>query len=96
MKKNLISTLNNYCSLPWSRHTLLGYFAEIFYNFWYCVCYLSTHGAHLMLFISVCSHHMAFHAIFKRSIDNLNNIEGMRCDKKFLIGLIRFHMSVKE
>lgn len=76
--------------MPWNQTTLLGYFGESFIVAVDCTSYLFTTGVFLLLFLSLCIHHQAFHKMFKHSIDTLNQCDKNCCDEKYLCGLIRF------
>lgn len=92
----------NLLSLPWDQSSVVGYLGEVFHITIATKVYLIVNGVPLMLFISICTQHRAFYPIFKHSIDKWNardkiqQIQHHRDGKKFICGLIRFHLSVKE
>lgn len=85
-------------SLPWNQKNLLGYFAEVIFNIHIANGYLLINGSMLLLFISLCYHHLAFYKMFKHTLQKLNepNKRGDN-EHQLLCGeLIRFHNLVKE
>lgn len=78
-------------SLPWNQTTYLGYFAELLLLIPLAYGYMIINGTFLLLFISICMHHQAFHKMFKQSTNRTD-----KCDSKFLCDLMRFHVLAKE
>ena len=52
-------------------------------------------GTILLLFSSVCLHHLAFYKMFEHTLHQLDQPRNKRNDKKLLCELIRFHNTVK-
>lgn len=80
------------CSWPWNQATFMGYVGEIVAIITGCALYLLVGGIVLLLFISICLHHQAFHKLFEHLVYH----KSKKCDKVFLCDLIRFHITVKE
>lgn len=57
-----------------------------------------SNGALLLLFISICMHHQAFHQIIIRMVEKFNDPieEQQNNDKQNLIEMIRFQITIKE
>lgn len=85
-----------FSSLPWNQETLFGYFSEICISMICIEAYLIDNGELLLLFISMCLHHQAFHRMFQNSLKKLDRINKNRNNEEYICGLIRFHISVKE
>lgn len=81
--------------LPWDQTTKIAYFLEIILNILQGESYLLVNGAMLLLFISICCHHMAFYNRFRYSISKLGDSCNSQNDKNRLCDLIRFHILVK-
>ena len=82
--------------LPWNQTTKLGYFMEIICDIILGTSYFLANGSLLLLFISICLHHLAFYNRFKYSISKLGNSKNPENDKKLLCDLIQFHNLAKE
>ena len=82
-------------SVPWNEKVLLGYFAEVFFNIYIGSGYMLFNGTILLLFSSVCLHHLAFYKMFEHTLHQLDQPRNKRNDKKLLCELIRFHNTVK-
>lgn len=94
----LISLYFGAISLPWNEETPLGYSAEIGFNIAIDQAYMISNGALLLLFISICMHHQAFHQIICQMVTELNDSsnEQQNENKKNLAEIIRFQMMIKE
>lgn len=84
------------CSFYWNVKTKIGYFGEICNGIMIGTTYLIGNGAPLMLFISMCLHHQAFYKMLRYSLKQLNVADRKQNDEKFIIDIIRFHMSTKR
>lgn len=82
--------------LPWNQAIKLGYFMEIFYDIVFGDMYLLANGSMLLLFISICLHHLAFYKRFKYTTSKLGDPQNPNNDKKILCDLIQFHKLVNE
>lgn len=84
------------CSLPWNQTTLVGYFGELGFQLPVGFGFFFYSGVFLLLFISICQHHVAFYKMFKHSMNQMKRPadENSRCAAKNLCDLIRFHILV--
>lgn len=57
--------------------------------------YLVTNGSLLLLFISICLHHLSFYKMFRDEARKLDYRDKDRNDAEHLRKLIRFHIIVK-
>lgn len=82
-------------SLPWDQTTYAGYLCEDVLICMFALTFIIGTGMALLLFISICIHHLAFYEMFKHSIENWNENKQNRNDNKFISDLICFQTDVK-
>lgn len=82
-------------SLPFDQHTVIGYLFDMSLEIAFTFVYAYINGTFLVLFISICLHHRAFHIIVKESIQKWDENKN-RNGEQFLRKLARFHASAKE
>lgn len=90
------SISSKFHSLPWNQQAVIGYALEIFFDIIVAETYLTVNGVFLLLFISMCFHHQAFHRMFRHSLIKFEGSDEQRIDKKQLCNLINFHLETKE
>lgn len=86
---------------PWNQTTLAGYLAEDFYIFFIAIIFSIVAGLVLLLYISICIYHSAFHKMIKHSIEKWNqnfnrDRDRDRNDDQFVFDLMRFHIEKKK
>lgn len=83
-------------SLPWDQRTPQGYFGEVIFDVFMGHAYLFCNFTFLLLFVSICWHHQAFHKMFEHTSRKLNNHDRSRNNTEFVCNLIRYQISVRE
>ena len=84
-------------SVPWNQNTILGYFAEEFSAAYCGAMFLLLNGVILLLFISICVNHRAFHKMVEHFIEKWSSIDSNSIeDEQFIRDLLKFHTSIKE
>lgn len=82
--------------LPWNQMTPFGYFAEICFALITAFAYMVANGPLLLLFISMCFHHVAFYKRFQYTTEKLNSSDNIFNVEQYLCELIRFRISAKK
>lgn len=82
--------------LPWDQSTPAGYFGEVIFDVFMGHAYLFCNFTFLLLFVSICWHHQAFHKMFEHTSRKLNNHDRNRNNTEFVCSLIRYQISVRE
>ena len=83
-------------SLPWNQTTLLGYFGESTFMMFSGETFVYANGIMMLIFISICIHHLAFYEMLKYSIEKWNRLKKNQNDERFICNQIHFHNTVKE
>ena len=82
--------------LPCNQTPKKESFMEIICGIIFGESYLLANGSVLLLFTSICLHHMALYNRFKCTISKLGDRKSPENDKKLLCDLIQFHNLAKE
>lgn len=99
MQNNVKLVLNSIYflfSLPWNQQTIVGYIFEIFADIFFAEGYLFSNGILLLMFISICLHHKAFHDMLRISARKLDGHDKDKKNKAICCNLVCFHVQVKR
>lgn len=97
-KNHILTEIKLDFSLPWNQATtnMVGYIFEMIFVMMIALSYLLVNGSFLLLFVSICFHHRAFHEMFEHSTKQLGKFGESRNDLERLCRLVQFHTTIKE